>query len=438
MKLANILFLVGALTLLNACDLFKKKGPDPLPGKRISVIVDSADTEVDPSADKEPLKLPAPYLNDFWLQPGALPVHAPQHLQLNKDFKEFMRYSIGSGGSDEQKLRVQPILIENNIISVDNEYRVKSFDITKKKVVWSKKLANADKEGNQFGGGIAFNAGKIYISTGFARVYSLNIDTGETLWEVALPAPSRAAPSVFGEYVIVPTIDNYITAYSSADGKRIWSYQSSQESAGFLGGANPAIAQGMVLAGFSSGEVAALRINNGQLRWNDNLSGGIQIDASASFAEINAPIVVDNNTAFVVGNANRMVAFNLKTGGRIWTRKIGSNNMPWLAGQYLFVLTNNAKLLALNTDDGKPLWASQLPIWQDSKEKREQFSWVGPVLAGGQLMVFNQDGLMKIFNPSTGALITEKKLGEPVLIPPIVANGQMFILFDNGDLVGYK
>ncbi len=437
-KNARILLILSLFLTISACDLFKKKGADPLPGKRISIIVDSADTEVDKSADIEPIKIPAPYINDFWLQPGALATHTPQHLDLAKNFKEFIRYSIGEGSSDDKKLRIQPIYLDNVIYSVDADYVVKAHDIKTNKSLWTRKLTNNDKEGNQFGGGLSFNAGKLYIATGFAKLFVINIDNGEISLTIDLQAPSRAAPSVLGDLIYTTTIDNTISAWKIEDGKKIWSYKSANESAGILGSGNPAIAQGAIFTGFSSGEVVALRANNGQIRWNDNLSGGIQAESSASIAEISAPIVVDGNNAYVIANSNRFVAFNIRTGARIWTKKIGSIQMPWLAGNYIYILTNNAKLLVLNTEDGKPLWVYQLPIWNDIKEKREPFVWTGPVLAGGQLIITNQYGLIKVFNPNNGELINDIKLDKPIYIAPIIAQSQLFILSDDGTLIGYK
>src|SRR6185312_9455108 len=46
---------------------------------------------------------------------------------------------------------------------------------------------------------------------------------------------------------------------------------------------------------------------------------------------------------------------------RLWTRNVTSTQMPWSAGDAVFVVDVNGKLMALARGDGKVRWITQLP-----------------------------------------------------------------------------
>ena len=83
-----------------------------------------------------------------------------------------------------------------------------------------------------------------------------------------------------------------------------------------------------------------------------------------------------------------MAAIDLRTGARVWEKELGSNNQPWIAGQYMYVLSDNNELLALNKNDGKIIWNTTIPNVND---KPGEFA-VGPVLANNRLLVPTSDG----------------------------------------------
>ena len=92
------------------------------------------------------------------------------------------------------------------------------------------------------------------------------------MWQVRPGGPLRGAPTVAGDALYVISQDNQI--YSLKPGRR-----DDQLVAGRLAGdrrrvrlgGSPAVAQGTVVAGFSSGELNAYRYENGRQVWQDAL-----------------------------------------------------------------------------------------------------------------------------------------------------------------------
>src|SRR3546814_11213592 len=100
-----------------------------------------------------------------------------------------------------------------------------------------------------------------------------------------------------------------------------------------------------------------------------------------------------------------MVALELNTGQRIWEINIAGISTPWVAGEWIFVVTDQGQLLAVARSSGRVKWLTQLPRWQDEEDKKGALSWVGPVLAGERLIIASPDGRYVTVSPYTGRIL---------------------------------
>ena len=121
-----------------------------------------------------------------------------------------------------------------------------------------------------------------------------------------------------------------------------------------------------------------------------------------------------------------MIAASESTGERLWTRNLGSTQMPWIAGDTVYVVDLGGKLVALARADGNVRWVTDLPA---------STRWSGPVLAGGKLWLVSGNGLVAGIDARTGQLTSQIDLDTPVFVTPVVAGGRMYILADNASLI---
>ena len=214
--------------------------------------------------------------------------------------------------------------------------------------------------------------------------------------------PLRGAPTVAGDTLYVMSQDNQIYSLKTSDGTTNWSNAAALEIAGVFGTGSPAFAQGTVVAGFSSGELNAYRYENGRLVWQDALARTSIRTSVASLSDIDADPVIDNGQVFAIGQGGRMVALELITGQRLWELNIAGISTPWVAGDWVFVVTDDGKLIAVARNTGKVRWINQLPRFQREKSKRGQITYRGPVLAGGRLILVGSNGTLINFDPANG------------------------------------
>jgi outer membrane protein assembly factor BamB len=65
-----------------------------------------------------------------------------------------------------------------------------------------------------------------------------------------------------------------------------------------------------------------------------------------------------------------MVALELNTGQRVWEINIAGISTPWVAGEWIFVVTDQAQLLAIARATGKVKWMTQLQRYRDVRTRR--------------------------------------------------------------------
>lgn len=433
-----LLVLPVSLSACESLNPFGRKKQAPLPGERIPVLQDGSAMKPDPRLKDLTIALPKPRVNPAWPQAGGYPSHAMYHLALAPKVSRVWRMSIGSGSSKSRRLLVQPVIGEGRIYTMDARAVVRAFNAKSGSPLWEQKVLPKEESDADLGGGVAFDGGRLYVTTGAAEVLALDAKTGKELWRVKAAAPMRAAPTIGGGRVYVVTVQNELIAYNAKDGKQLWRHTGLPETAGFLGSASPAYANGVLIVPHTSGEIYALRADNGRQLWSDTIAAVRHVTAVAALTHIRGHPVIDRGRVYVVSHSGRLAAIDLRTGSRVWDLDVGALQMPWVAGEFVFILTNDGKLAALRRDNGRVKWVTELLRYVDKKKRKKTIFWVGPVLAGDRLVISGSHGEALSVSPYTGKVLGWIRMSEGVLIPPLVADRTLYILDDDGDLSAYR
>jgi outer membrane protein assembly factor BamB len=217
-----------------------------------------------------------------------------------------------------------------------------------------------------------------------------------------------------------------------------WSVAGSAEASGVFGTASPAFGQSTVVAGYSSGELTAYRYENGTEVWSDALTRTTVTTQVHALSDIDADPVIDQGRVYAIGQGGRMVALELNTGQRLWELNIAGTGTPWVAGDFVYVITDTAQLLAIARTTGRVRWLSQLQRHRDVEDRRGVVTWRGPVLAGGRLVLVNTLGQIVFASPTDGSVMQTVNTNTPISLSPIVAGNTLYILDDRGRLTAYR
>lgn len=411
----------------------------PTVGNRTAILTRAeSGADVDKDLAGVAVILPAAVTNPNWNQPGGSATKAVGHLSIGDTLTRAWTASI-TGSSLRVRLAAAPVVYGGRLYAVDTNGTVHAFDTATGAKVWQVSLESRDDGSSSvFGGGVSADATRVYATNGVGEVAALNSADGSQIWRVKPAGPLRGAPTLAFGSVYVMTQDNQIVSLNQVDGTVAWNQSGSLGQAGVFGVAAPAAGQGTVVAGFSSGELIAYRYENGRNLWSDALARTSISTSVSSLTDIDADPIIDRGRVYAVGEGGRMAAYELVTGQRIWELNIAGISTPVIAGEWLFVLTDDARILCIARATGKVRWSSQLQRYRKEKKKEGQIFWNGPVLAGGRLFTVNTNGEVGSINPSDGTFTMLFEVKEKVSLPPIVADNTLYILDDGGTITAYR
>lgn len=420
-------------------DLGFTKKKNPLPGERVAVMLTGRSIEPDARLVDLAVRLPRPVANADWPQAGGVPSHAMHHLAAGDDLRIAWRVDIGRGTSaDNYHLLSPPVVAAGRVFAIDADGRVSAIDAASGRTLWRAETAPEDAGVSVASGGIAYDDGRVFVATGFAQLVALEAETGRQLWRQPTNAPMRAAPTISGARVFAVTVENQAVAFDIQDGKRLWTHSGITEVAGLLGGASPAVDAGTVIVPYTSGELFALRAENGRVIWSDSLIAVRRIDSVSTLADIRGRPVIDRGVVVALSHSGRMAAIDLRSGNRVWDRDVGGTETPWVAGDFIYVLTNESQLICLTRRDGRVRWATALRQYRNEEKKQDRIFWAGPVLVSDRLVVVGSNGEVLAVSPYTGDLLGVIALPRGMFIAPVVAGETLYILTDDANLLALR
>jgi outer membrane protein assembly factor BamB len=252
----RVLLVALLLTVsLSGCDLLDifGKSKTPLPGERVAVFAERGDIEPDKDMANVQIVLPAPTVNDSWPQSGGFANYAMHNLAVGDSPQIIWTADVGAGSTSSRILTTPPVVAEGKVFAKDAQSTVSAFNADTGQLIWRVTLKpEKARDDDEFGGGLAYYGGRLFVTTGFASVFALDPNDGKEIWNSSVSAPVRGAPLVFGDRVFVISIDNKLAALAAVDGSDLWQYSGLTESAGYVGGNSPAGSSDYIVAPFSS------------------------------------------------------------------------------------------------------------------------------------------------------------------------------------------
>ncbi len=458
-----VLFVAAAAMLLSGCAVTDEIGSwfasngkkSNLRGVRIPVMSVDTDLKPDPDAAKINVVLPPPYRNPEWPQPGGYASNAMYHLAVPGRLREAWSQNAGKGSDQASALTSSPVIGGGLIYALDSEAHIYVFRTRDGEPVWNRRLApkngtdmptlwgllgkaNTVDPPQGMGGGVAYDDGKIFVTSGFGVVICMDAKTGRDIWRKDMGMPIVNAPVVNGGRIYFSTHDNHFFALAESDGRQLWDHQGITESAGILASTNAAVVGETVIAPYTSGEVFALRAQNGQVGWSDVLSRSGHVTALSALDDIAGRPVIDRGVVYAISQSGLMAAFSVNTGERMWSREIAGIQTPWAAGDYVYVLDLNARLICLTRKEGKVRWIHQLPQYENPEKKKDPILWAGPVLVSDKLIVTSSNGYAQSLSPYDGKLLGRVEIPAGTTIAPVVADGTLYLYTSEADLVALR
>ncbi len=430
----NIATSVAMLALLAACGDQEVL----LPGERLDIagLPDTGEV-VNRSV---PVALPPATVNAEWSHVGGNARHQLPHPALGRSLSRVWSASIGQGADRRHRITADPVVSSGRIFTMDSRATVSAHS-TGGAALWSRDLTPPTENANEAsGGGIAASGGRVYVTTGFGTLTALDAASGAVAWMQDLDAAATGAPTVADGVVYLVTRDDLGWAIDAASGRVLWQILGATSNSGLAGGPSPAVADAQVIFPFSSGQMIAAVRSTGTQTWAGSVAGERTGRAFSRYADLSGEPVVSGGTVYAASHAGRAAAFDVETGLPLWQANEGAMNPPAVIGGSMFMVTDENRLARLDASTGQTVWVVDLPFYRRPRLSRRETAYVhfGPVLAGGRLIVASDDGLLREFDPASGALLGTVDLPGSAVRNPVVAGGTLYLVTENGELHAFR
>lgn len=386
------------------------------------------------------LDLPNVRSNTEWTHQGGNAQHYSGHVALSSDLTLQWATAIGQGDSRRSEISASPIIQGDRIFTLDSQSLVTALRLDGS-VIWQRNVSEAYSDVNEaFGGGLAVQGNKLFVTTGFGTVLAMSVSSGEGYWEQDLASFGGASPTVFDDLLYVSARDGAAWAIETSTGRIKWQVVGQSVQSSYTGGPGAAVSDKYALFPFGSGDlVAAFRLG-GQRSWSSILSGARLGRARGQVQDLTGQPVIEGSVVYLANSSGRMAAIDLDTGLRLWTTNQGSQDDIFVVGSSLFAVSDENNLIRVSKADGKLVWSTPLPQSTQASMLRRGKTFVhhGPILSGGRLLLASSDALIRQFDPANGDLIKIIEMPSGAASAPIVVGGTLYVLSTNGNLLAFR
>jgi outer membrane protein assembly factor BamB len=259
---------------------------------------------------------------------------------------------------------------------------VVAFDAKSGKKLWEKNVGAPVRASPTASGE------RVFVVTKEGQVFCLSGSDGTELWNFQGQSERasilvNASPAVEGDTVVVPYPSGDVVALRAASGQAMWSEslarsRTASSLSAMSDAARPAIAGGTVYAAGHAGRMVATSLKTGERLW------------SLTVPSIQPPWVAGDNV-FVVDTGGQVLAVTRNDGKIVWAAKLPGNatwSGPVLAGNRLWLTSSKGQLASVEANTGKVASTQDLgsPIF------------IAPVVAGGRMYVLTDNAKLIAFN----------------------------------------
>jgi outer membrane protein assembly factor BamB len=223
------------------------------------------------------------------------------------------------------------------------------------------------------------------------------------------------------------------------DGTSLWDRAGLPSSTIIYGVPSPAYHDGELAVAGAGGELSLLDVTDGEIIWTESLAAFNPRTPLQSIGDIRANPVFDGGLVFAISQSGRFAALNARSGFMLWDQPISGVEMPWSAGETIFVLSLEGRVYAIRREDGMVRWIAELPdaLPAGAMASENLTRYVGPLVANGQVMVISKSGTLYLLDAETGVETGSLNVGSDIVTPPQIAGGRLFVLSNNGQLSAF-
>ena len=316
---------------------------------------------------------------------------------------------------------------KNNLIFFDNKGSILKFD-NSSKLIWKKNFYKKYERKLKPLLSFASNKKILLIADNIAKVYAIDINSGELLWEKKNSSPFNSQVKIYKDKFFAIDFDNILRCYSIKDGNEIWQFKTEKSFIKSQKKLSLLIVNEKIFFNNSLGDISAVDIETGNMLWQKPTQANSVYEDTFSLKT--SDLIASTDLILFSNNKNEFYSLDIKKGSLNWKQKINSNLRPTLIGDLIFTITMNGFLVVLDKENGNIVRSTDI-FQKFGNKKRKKIKPIGFIVGVDQIYLTTSNGRLLVIHIFTGQTHSILKIGNKKISRPFVLNQNLFIIEKN-------
>ncbi|HET9362605.1 MAG TPA: PQQ-binding-like beta-propeller repeat protein, partial [Vicinamibacterales bacterium] len=249
------------------------------------------------------------------------------------------------------------------------------------------------------------------MRAGFILVFALLLAPSHT---AQTPAPAAAPASEWKQFRGTPSLTGVSSGTLPAALKVVWTYDARD-----LVDSSAAIVDGVVYVGGGNGDLLALDLATGKLRWKYT-TGNLIGESSPA---------VGGGVAYIGDLAGLLHAVNVHDGSKRWTFTTGSEikSSPVIVGDVVLIGSYDAHLYGLDAKSGQLKW----------KFETNGMVHATPAIHDGMAFIAGCDSVLRAIRVADGKEVYQIEAGAYTGASPLITNNRAYFGTFNNEVLAF-
>lgn len=325
--------------------------------------------------------------------------------------------------------KIEPNLILNNnkVIFFDDKGNLLCFD-QNSNLVWKQNIYT--KEEIKIGPLLSLHKkkDKLIVTDNLARIYSLDISTGDLIWEKRHNSPFNSEIKTYKNRIYVIDSKNNLNSFLLKDGSKVWSHITEKSFINSTKRLSLVIINDKVIFNNSLGDITAVNAKDGKLIWQTVTFNSNMFEDIMSLKT--SDLVIDENNLYFSNNKNEFYSLDSETGLINWKQQINSSLKPIIIESLIFTFSKTGYQYVIEKKSGNIIRVNDV-FYQFKEKKRKKISPTGFIMNTREIFLSTSIGKLLIVNWSDGRVKHTINIGKDYISRPYVDNKIMYLIKDN-------
>lgn len=279
------------------------------------------------------------------------------------------------------------------IVTASRGGEVTGFDSTGQRL-WSMNV------GNQITGGVALDplSQTAIVSTRNGLVMAFDSATGAKRWEHQLSGSVLTPALISNNRVVLSANDGFLHGLSLQTGQSIWQFATQVPAISVRGSAAPTLLDDKTaLLATADGRLHAITTDSGLPQWSRRVGVGTGSSEVERMSDVDGMPIVDNNQLYAISYSGQLLGIDLTSRQVMFVNELASLKALAVNNKQVIATSLEGKVVAYDRINGNVLWESEALAYRDL---------TNPVMIGNYIAVGDLEGVVHLFNPATGDIIS--------------------------------